>query len=52
MTTEAKPKKVNRHIVTALRHMGIQREHLTAKIEALTKERDDLDASIKALNVE
>ena len=46
------PKKINRHIVIALRHMGIQREALTSKIETLTKERDDLDSSIKALNAE
>jgi Holliday junction resolvasome RuvABC DNA-binding subunit len=43
-------KKQNRHVVIALKHMGIQRENLNKKIEALTKERDDLEASIKALS--
>jgi hypothetical protein len=30
--------------------MQTRREQLTTKIESLTKERDDLDASIKALS--
>jgi cell division protein FtsB len=44
--------KLNRHVVIALRHMGLQDDALTKKIESLTKERDDLRASIKALNAE
>jgi cell division protein FtsB len=49
--TPTKP-KLNRHVVIALRHMGLQDDALTKKIESLTKERDDLRASIKALNAE
>ena len=43
------PKKLNRHIVIALNHMKTRRTQLTEKIDALTKERDDLDESIAAL---
>ena len=43
------PKKLNRHIVVALRHMKTRRVQLTEKIDALTKERNDLDDSIAAL---
>lgn len=59
MTTEAPElvltptepaRKQNLHVTIALHHMHLQREHLTAKIESLTKERDDLDASIAALD--
>ena len=35
-----------------LRHMQTRKEQLTEKIEALTKERDDLDQSIKVLQPE
>jgi hypothetical protein len=43
------PKKLNRHIVIALNHMKVRRTQLMEKIDALTKERDDLDESIAAL---
>lgn len=40
MNDERKPeKKINRHIVIALRHMNVQRKSLTAKIDSLSKER-------------
>ena len=49
LNDERSPKpKMNRHIVIAIKHMNTRREQLTAKIDALTKERDDLDSSIKA----
>ena len=50
--TEPPAPKLNHHLVIALRHMQTRREQLTAKIEALTKERDDLDQSIKVLQPE
>ena len=50
--TPPEPKKLNHHLVIALRHMQTRREQLTEKIEALTKERDDLDQSIKVLQPE
>jgi hypothetical protein len=50
LNDERKPeKKLNRHVVIALRHMCLRRDVLLAKIDDLTKELDDLDSSIKAL---
>jgi hypothetical protein len=46
------PRKLNRHVAIALRHMNIQLESLNGKIEALSRQRDDLQASIKALSPE
>lgn len=49
LNDERSPKpKMNRHIVIALKHMNTRRGQLTERIDTLTKERDDLDASIKA----
>jgi hypothetical protein len=48
-TLDDAPKKMNRHVVIALKHMKTRRNQLTYKIDALTKERDDLDESIAAL---
>lgn len=41
--------KRNRHVVIALNHMNKRREALLAKRAALTKEIEELDAAILAL---
>lgn len=41
--------KRNRHVVIALHHMNKRREALLAKRAALTKEIEELDAAILAL---
>ena len=41
--------KPNRHVAIALNHMNLQRDKLQLKIDRMTKERDDLDTAIKAL---
>lgn len=42
-------RKLGRHVTIAINHMHKQRASLTVKIDTLTKERDGLDAAIKAL---
>lgn len=46
------PKKLNRHVVIALRHMKARRETLTLNIQRLEAERNDLDDAIKAIDSE
>ena len=43
------PKKLNRHVVIALNHMNQRRTSLLAKRIELTKEIEELDAAILAL---
>ncbi len=43
------PKKVNRHVTIALRHLNVQREKLLTKRADLTKQIDEIDAAILAL---
>lgn len=49
--SEAKetPKKLNRHVVIALNHMNKRRSALLAKRAELTREIEELDAAILAL---
>lgn len=42
-------KKLNRHVVIALNHMNQRREALLEKRAQLTKEIEELDAAILAL---
>ncbi len=44
------PKKVNRHVQVALNHMNIRKAKLTAQVDALNKEIEDLDDAIGALS--
>ena len=46
---EAPAKKLNRHVVIALNHMNQRREALIEKRAQLTKEIEELDAAILAL---
>lgn len=46
---EVPAKKLNRHVVIALKHMNQRREVLLAKRAEVTKEIEELDAAILAL---
>ena len=46
---EPTPKKLNRHVTIALRHLNVQREKLLTKRADLTKQIDEIDKAILAL---
>ena len=46
---EVPVKKLNRHVVIALKHMNARREALLEKRAGLTREIEELDAAILAL---